>query len=206
MGFILKKYNNIFLALFCIVLLFFIFKWIGFLSINKYIVECFTPGPVAEDINGSSSHSVDLPLTTKYSCKNFCGPTARCSITGQQCTADIDCPGCQPYVPPLPKSNQCVPGNDDAGKLTAGVTPQYSPLTSGYGTRERVVTNNVYSKPVQPSFGVNTWFPQFKQENELFDKRYKPNQLENMPNYEGRYSLTGQFIEDGPFASNSELY
>jgi len=206
MDFILKKYNNIFLALFCIVLLFFIFKWIGFLSINKYIVECFTPGSVSEDINGSTSNSVDLPLTTKYSCNNFCGPTARCSITGQQCSADIDCPGCQPYVPPLPKSNQCVPGNDDAGKLTGGVTPQYSPLTSGYGTRERVVTNNVYSKPAQPSFGVNTWFPQFKQENELFDKRYKPHQLENMPNYEGRYSLTGQFIEDGPFASNSELY
>jgi hypothetical protein len=206
MNFISKKYNNIFLAFFCIVLLFFIFQWIGFLSINKYIVECFKPGPIAEDINGSTSHSVDLPLTTKYSCKNFCGPTSRCSITGQQCTADIDCPGCQPYVPPLPASIENVPGNDDAGKLTPGMTPQYSPLTTGYGTREKVITNNLYSKPAEPNFGVNTWFPQFQQEEKLFDERYKPPQTSNMPNYEKRYSLTGQFIDDGPFAANSELY
>jgi hypothetical protein len=40
---------------------------------------------------------VNLPLTDTYSCQNFCGPTARCSVTGQQCSADIDCPGCNPY-------------------------------------------------------------------------------------------------------------
>jgi len=205
MVFIQKKNNNIFLALFCVVLFFFIFQWIGFLFINKYIVECFTPEPIAQDINGSTSYSVDLPLTTKYSCNNFCGPTSRCSITGQQCTADIDCPGCQPYVPALPKSNE-VPGNNDAGKLTPGIALQYSPLTTGYGTREKVVTNNLYSKPVEPNFGVNTWFPQFKQENGIFDKRYKPSQQQYMPDYAKRYSLTGQFIDDGPFASNSELY
>jgi len=195
-----------FLALFCVVLFFLIFKWIDLLSINKYIVECFTSAPFAQDTSASNSYSVDLPLTTKYSCQNFCSPSSRCSVTGQQCTADIDCPGCQPYVPPLPKSNENIPGNNDAGKLTGGVTPQYSSLTNGYGTKERVVTNNLYSKPAMPSFGVNEWYPQFKEENELFDKRYKPPQLENMPNYAGRYSLTGQFVEDGPFPSNAELY
>ena len=205
MGFIQKKYNNIFLALFCIVLIFFIFQWIGFLSLNKYIVECFTSN-VPEDMNGSTSHSVDLPLTTKYSCKNFCGPAARCSITGQQCTADIDCPGCQPYSPPLPKSSDSIPGNNDAGKLTYNMTPQYSPLTSGYGTREKIITNNMYSKPAMPDFGVNTWFSAFEEEKDLFDKRYKPPELPNMPKYEKRYTLSGQFIDDGPFPSNSELY
>ena len=205
MGFIQKKYNNIFLALFCIVLIFFIFQWIGFLSLNKYIVECFTSN-VPEDMNGSTSHSVDLPLTTKYSCKNFCGPAARCSITGQQCTADIDCPGCQPYSPPLPKSSDSIPGNNDAGKLTYNMTPQYSPLTSGYGTREKIITNNMYSKPAMPDFGVNTWFSAFEEEKDLFDKRYKPPELPNMPKYEKRYTLSGQFIDDGPFPANSELY
>lgn len=205
MGFIQKKYNNIFLALFCIVLIFFIFQWIGFLSLNKYIVECFT-SIIPEDMNGSTSHSVDLPLTTKYSCKNFCGPAARCSITGQQCTADIDCPGCQPYSPPLPKSSDSIPGNNDAGKLTYNMTPQYSPLTSGYGTREKIVTNNMYSKPAMPDFGVNTWFSAFEEEKDLFDKRYKPPELPNMPKYEKRYTLSGQFIDDGPFPANSELY
>jgi hypothetical protein len=205
MGFIQKKYNNIFLALFCIVLIFFIFQWIGFLSLNKYIVECFT-STIPEDMNGSTSHSVDLPLTTKYSCKNFCGPAARCSITGQQCTADIDCPGCQPYSPPLPKSSDSIPGNNDAGKLTYNMTPQYSPLTTGYGTREKIITNNMYSKPAMPDFGVNTWFSAFEEEKDLFDKRYKPPELPNMPKYEKRYTLSGQFIDDGPFPANSELY
>jgi hypothetical protein len=205
MVFIQKKYNNIFLALFCVVLIFLIFQWIGFLSLNKYIVECFTSN-VPEDMNGSTSHSVDLPLTTKYSCKNFCGPAARCSITGQQCTADIDCPGCQPYSPPLPKSSDSIPGNNDAGKLTYNMTPQYSPLTTGYGTREKIITNNMYSKPAIPDFGVNTWFLAFEEEKDLFDKRYKPPELPNMPKYEKRYTLSGQFIDDGPFPANSELY
>ena len=181
-----QKYNTILLALFCIVLLMYIFQWVDFLHINDYVRECFT---------NDTSHSVDLPLTTKYSCKNFCGPAARCSITGQQCTADIDCTGCQPYSPPLPKSSDNVPGDNSGSKLT-----------NGYGTDEKIVTNNLYAKPAMPSFGVDTWSDEFKEENDIFDKRYKPKNLENMPDYPKRYSLTGQFIEDGPFASNSELY
>ena len=201
MATIQNKYYTLLLALFCIGLLFYIFQWVNFLSVNKYIIECFESGPSSE----ATSHSVDLPLTTQYSCKNFCGPTARCSITGQQCTADIDCPGCQPYSPPLPKTAN-IPGDNDAGKLTIGMTPQYSPLTSGYGTRERIVTNNLYAKPAEADFGVNTWVDQYEQEKGLFDTRYKPNQLPYMPDYPKRYSLTGQFIEDGPFASNAEIY
>jgi hypothetical protein len=202
MLFIQKKYNTIFLAFICVILLVSIFYWIHFLTSNKYIIECFTPGSIQE--NGSTtSHSVDLPLTTKYSCRNFCGPNARCSNTGQQCSADIDCPGCQPYSPPLPPSGQLIPGDNDAGKLTIGVTPQYSSLTSGYGTQERVITNNMFSKPSMPNFGGNMWISDFESDKDLFDKRYKPTNLPFMPNYPKRYSLTGQFVEDGPFASNS---
>jgi hypothetical protein len=198
MIFIQKKYNTIFLALLCLVLLVSIFYWIHFLTIHKYIVECFTQQPGMD-----TSHSVDLPLTTKYSCRNFCGPNARCSITGHQCTDDIDCPGCQPYSPPLPSSGEPIPGDNSAGKLTFGPTPQYSSLTSGFGTQERVITNNMFSKPSVPNFGGNTWMSQFESKQALFDRRYKPQQLKNMPNYPERYSLTGQFVEDGPFASNS---
>jgi hypothetical protein len=197
-----KNKYMVVLPLFCIILLIIIFKWINFLSINEYITECFTPGPIAESTDGSTSHSVDLPLTTKYSCKNFCGPNARCSITGHQCTADIDCPGCQPYSPPLPKSNTNIIGDNDAGKLTIGVTPQYSSLTSGYGTYQTIVTNDMYSKPSAPSLGVNTWSSEFEQEYSLFNKRYKPKGLQYMPNYSSRYSLSGDFIEDGPLPSN----
>jgi len=201
-----KKYYKIILALSCIVLLYIIFMWINYLSINQYIIECFSSQAIQEDVTGgSTSHSVNLPLTTTYSCKNFCGPTARCSITGQQCFADIDCPGCQPYSPPLPRSKDCVPGDNDAGKLTWGVTPQYSPLTSGYGTFQAYVTDNIYSKPSQPNFGVNTWSASFNEGQKLFDARYKPAGLQYMPKYPEMYSLTGEFVEDGPLPSNATL-
>jgi len=193
MGFFKNK-NKYLLSLYCILLLFIIFYWAHFLSKNKYIVECFTSG---------YSNSVDLPLNTKYSCDNFCGPNARCSITSQQCMADIDCPGCQPYVPPLPKyNNNNIVGDNDAGKLTIGITPQYSSLTSGYGTNERIITDDLYSKPSTGSFGVNTWITEFKEEKKLFDKRYKPKELQYMPNYPDKYTLSGILTEDGPLPSN----
>jgi hypothetical protein len=205
MGISTKQYNILVMLFISFIFIVAIFNWIDFLTKNNYIMECFTNGPIAEDIGAATSHTVDLPLTTTYSCKNFCGPTARCAITGQQCFADMDCPGCQPYSPPLKRSSGCVPGDNDAGKLTWGVTPQYSSLTSGYGTQERVITSNMYSKPAMPNFGVDTWTSEFKQEEELFNKRYKPPQLKYMPNYPERYSLTGQFIEDGPYPSNAPL-
>lgn len=197
-----KQYNTIFLIIVCFVLLVAIFNLIDYLVTNKYIIECMT--------NGSTSHTVNLPLTTTYSCKNFCGPTARCAITGQQCFTDIDCPGCQPPNPSSSTSNthrveDGVPANNDAGKLTLGVTPQYSPLTSGYGTHETIITNNMNSKPAMPSFGVNTWLTEFKEEEKLFNTRYKPYGLQYMPNYPQRYSLTGEFMDDGPLASNAPM-
>ncbi len=187
-----------------LVLFIFIFLWINYLTNNNYIVECFTNNVIKE--SSKTSHTVNLPLTTTYSCKNFCGPTARCSITGQQCLSDIDCPGCQPSLPKTNSaSNKPVPAANDAGKLTVGVSPQYSPLTSGYGTQELVITKDMYSKPASPNFGVDIWTKDFDESKKLFDKRYKPPQLPYMPDYPKRYSLSGEFIEDGPFPSNAPL-
>jgi hypothetical protein len=56
-----------------------------------------------------------------------------------------------------------------------------------------------------PNFGVNTWFNKFNKGRKLFDDRYKPSGLKNMPSYSDRYSLTGEFIDDGPLPSNSYL-
>jgi hypothetical protein len=194
------NFISIFLPLLALILLYIIFKMIHYLVKQNYIVECFTYGPIQNTSN--ITHTVDLPLTTKTSCRNFCGPNARCAITGQQCFADIDCPGCQPYSPPLPKTPDCIPGNNDAGKLTVGVTPSYSPLTSGYGTRERIITDDLYSKAPQANFGVDTWSDSYKESKKLFDARYKPNQLQFMPNYPEMYTLTGMFSGDGPLPSN----
>ena len=210
-------YNIIFFSIVSCILIILIFKWIDYLTTNDFIfkskvlLEHFTPGAVSEDSSSSTSHTVNLPLTTTYSCTNFCGPTAKCSITGQQCFADIDCSGCQPNTPPLYtnklflSTSTQVPGDNDAGKLTVGTTPTYSPLTSGYGTQETVITSNMYSKPAMPSFGVDIWSSDFNISQKLFDKRYKPSGLQFMPNYPKRYSLTGEFIEDGPFPSNAPI-
>ena len=208
MNFSKKSYIQFFLLLFCVILLFCIFKWSDYLAKNNFIVECFENVQfVKEDIyGGTTSHTVNLPLTTTYSCNNFCGPASRCSITGQQCFTDIDCPGCQPYSPPLPKSkDECVPGDDDAGKLTFGATPQYSSLTAGYGTKSKIITNNVFSKPSQANFGVDVWTSSSDKALSLYNKRYKPPYITYMPEYTGRYSLTGSFIDEGPIASNAYL-
>jgi hypothetical protein len=143
-----------------------------------------------------------MPLTTTYTCSNFCGPTARCAVTGQQCLADTDCPGCQPYSPSLSTTTTCISGADDGGKLTVGVTPQYSSLTSGYGTHERVVTDDLYAQPPQANFGPKPWVPGFEAGQALFDQRYKPGPMEFMPSYPSRYTTTGEFKDDGPLAAN----
>lgn len=191
---------SLFLLLLVFILVYIIFKMINYLVKENYIIECFTYGTKE---NSNITHTVDLPLTTKTTCKNFCGPNSKCAITGKQCFSDIDCPGCQHDSKSLPnKTTGCVPGNDDAGKLTVGVTPSYSSLTSGYGTKERIVTDDLYSKAPQPNFGVDTWGDSSKEAQQLFDRRYKPNTLQFMPEYPKMHSLTGIYNTDGPLPSN----
>jgi len=204
---IIQKYKTIGIVLFCLVLIAVLFKWIDYLTTNDFIIEQFSNN--FGNVSGNTNHRVDLPLTTTYSCNNFCGPTSVCSITGQQCLSDVDCSGCNPESDPISynytSSSTSILGDNDAGKLTFGSTSPYSPLTSGYGTKQRVITSNMYSKPITPNFGTNNWSVAFKETDSLFNKRYKPGKLKFMPNYPERYSLTGDFILDGPFASNATI-
>ena len=206
-----NKYTLIILAFLSIIILIGMFNYINFLVRNGYIVECFDSNIALYKDTGSptTNHTVDLPLTTTYSCKNFCAPaTARCAITGEQCMADIDCRGCNPYGPYIkPQSTANVPGQNDAGKLTWGVTPTYSTLTTDIGTQAKLFTSNKekLDKPPQASFGVNTWISAFNGGQKLFDDRYKPAGLKFMPNYDERYTTTGTFLDDGPLASNAYL-
>jgi len=206
-----NKYTTIILALISTILLIGIFNYINYLVKNRYYVECFDSDIALYKDTGSPSttHTVDLPLNTTYSCKNFCAPaTARCAITGQQCMADIDCCGCNPHGPDDIKQQRTadVPGENDAGKLTWGVTPTYSTLTTDIGTQAKLFTRNKkVDAPPQANFGVNTWSTAFNDGQQLFDKRYRPAGLKNMPNYRKKRSATGQFVDDGPLASNAYL-
>jgi hypothetical protein len=205
-----SNYIIIILALISLFLLLLVFNYSDFLFKHGYYIECFSSNVSLYKDTGSptTSHSVDLPLTTTYSCQNFCAPgTARCAITGTQCMADIDCKGCNPYGPAFNTSTQNVPGNNDAGKLTVGVTPTYSTLTTDIGTEAKLFTSNKkkLDKPAMANFGVNTWINAFNGSQQLFDERYKPAGLQFMPDYQKRYSITGQFLTDGPLASNAYL-
>ena len=194
--------NHYYMLFLAVILMIVIFKWINYLSINNYIVECF------QQSNNSTTHTVDMPLTTTTSCSNFCGPTSRCAKTGQQCFTDIDCPGCQPKTKGSNNSkntnNTNIVGDNAAGKLTFSLTPQYSTLTTDMGTRATAFFNKKFAKPPSPAFGINTWRDDFNSDQKLFDKRYKPpSDLTYMPSYPQRYSVTGDYLEDGPLASNS---
>jgi hypothetical protein len=64
-------------------------------------------------------------------------------MTGQQCTSDIECPGCQSNVPQPqtnPQYTPNVPGNDDAGKLD--YKPGYSTLTTDFGSKAAIYNDN----------------------------------------------------------------
>ena len=218
------QYNILFLTFISFILFVAIFKWIDFLVENDYIQSTIGEGfgairslSVGERLNSGTSvkefdtttHTVDLPLTTTYSCRNFCGPPARCSITGQQCTSDIDCPGCQPnmklHETLFSRNKEGFTNENAAGKLTSGTTPTYSQLTTDIGTQAILITSNKFEKPAMPYFGVNVWRSSFDEDRKVFDDRYKPPHLENMPTYPPRYSLTGEFMDEGPLASNSYL-
>jgi hypothetical protein len=206
-----NRYTVILLALISFLLLFGIFKWINYLVINKYIklsVEGFDANTqiIRDEGKPDTTHNVDIPLTTTISCKNMCGPPNRCSITGQQCMSDIDCPGCEPQIS-TNNSNMVVNivGENSAGKLSVGVTPNYSTLTSGFGTQTRIYTSDKFDKPLAPNFGLNTWSDKFNEERKLFDDRYKPSGLKNTPSYSDRYSITGEFVDEGPLPANSYL-
>jgi len=194
------------LALISFLLFLLMFKWIHYLSTNNYVY--YNEGMVSnnkEENNNTTTHKVNMPLNTKVSCQNMCGPPNRCSITGQQCMADVDCPGCEPPSTGNGKTTQEVMGENDSGKLSTAMTPNYSELTSDIGSRARLITADKYEKSMSPYRGLNTWDAQFNLSRKLFDDRYKPAGLKGMPSYRKQYSLSGTFDEEGPLASNSYL-
>ena len=177
------------------------------------------------DINSPLySHTVNLPINDPVSCKNFCGPKSQCLLTREQCTSDVDCYGCNPGPKP---QNECITKEvapyDAAGNLGL----QYSPLTTGYD-KHNADFAQIYegSKDAQltvPYQGLDIWTDSFNKGLELYNKKRESadeyaegisNAIplaskSKMPYYEVKYpmtvSMTGQFYETTPPASNATL-
>jgi hypothetical protein len=199
-----------FLVIFFIFLLSF---WGSYLKKNGYLVECFSNlGPTIDLGTPETSHTVNLPINTKFSCSNFCGPLSKCSITGEQCTSDVDCKGCQPipnkeYM--TSNTSYELPGDNDAGKYFSPTLSSYSKLTTDIGTSARIYNYDYLSPPPQYFQGVDTWTEDYKSGQQLFEQRNNPvlskEDREYAPNYPKRYTLSGEFVDIGPLASNAYL-
>ena len=207
-----KEYFIYFLMFLSLILLVGIIQWGDYLIKNGYVgqeafdpyMQPFFPNGIQDSGSPLTSHNVDLPLTTTVSCQNKCGPSARCYLTGQQCTADIDCPGCRPYnIFPKPASTY-IRGENDAGKISY-LTPQYSKLTTDMGTQAKFFGKKVLGKPAEPNHGINTWRTKWNVGNKLFQDRYQDVDLPMQMNYPARYLMSGEFIENGPLAANAYL-
>lgn len=177
------------------------------------------------DLNSPSySHTVNLPINDPVSCKNFCGPKSQCLITGEQCTSDIDCTGCNPGPTP---QDTCITKQvepyDATGKLGQNQGLNYSPLTTGYNNHNadfaQVFEGSKDAKPILPYQGKDMWTKVFNSGTEIYNK--KRNSYDKYSgtlnfgdgkltyyetNYPMRLSATGQFYETTPPASNSSLY
>lgn len=196
----MKKKENIILGLgiLCILLIIGIFKWGDYLIKNNFIKEAFYQ-------HLYTTHNINLPINTTYQCNNFCGPPGRCSKTGQQCMADNDCPGCQPYSPPLPRRGiNEVRGENDAGKSISGRFLTYSSLTTDLGTQAKRFHSYKKRAP-EANFGPNLWKSRYNQGEKLYNQRYVPQNLLNMTKYPYRYTLSGEFLTNGPIAANAYI-
>ena len=131
-----NQFYYICLVSFTLILLVAVFKYINYLTSWGYIVECFDSNLAIYRDTGSPStnHTVNIPLTTTFGCKNFCGPGNTCAITGEQCTNDYDCTGCEnipKYKPPKvePHYKELSQNNEQMDYVYVGAknnsTPSY---------------------------------------------------------------------------------
>jgi hypothetical protein len=205
------NYKYTILLTFVSLLLFWsIFTWFSYLVKNFYIIDTTY---IKEGYSDLFSHSVDLPINTKYSCSNFCGPNATCAITGEQCLADIDCFGCQPPItkPPNYLLTKVV-SYFGSGPLIYNQNPQYSKLTTDIGTRASFYTQNSKNNNIPKMYlGLDKWTKSFNYGLNLADDKLtqkysaSPNSLEFIPKYPITKSVTGLFYDTGPTASNASL-
>ena len=190
-----------------VILCFLCFLFIIMLYINRNIFEYFQNYNTTTPL---TSHNVDMPINTYYSCKNVCGPNAQCYLTREQCTSDVDCYGCQPIVPPSTPSTTDIVGDNDAGRLIYNQNPRYSVLTTDIGTKAALYTKQNAPVP-KPYLGVDNWVASanygLEQQRNDYSYQYSknPEEYKFIPHYSRIESATGLFMDTGPLPSNAYI-
>ena len=127
-----------------------------------------------------TSHTVNLPINTTFECENKCMPPARCSITGQQCQADIDCCGCNPNAKKIQQLlEEGVDLNDinnevgSINKFVEGFFPKK--LSEGFSQKNPDLIKGFTADQLNSAYGNDaknkvTDFDLFTKEHELFSK------------------------------------
>ena len=181
------------------------------ISYYSYSKEGFNPNALLTYDSNSpkNSHNVDV-INNPYSCSNFCGPKATCIKTGEQCTSDVDCKGCQPPIIPPPEYL-----TDTEVKpfiITKNQGPQYSMLTSDIGSRAASVKpGSLNNEIIRPYEGYDKWTKSFNYGLELADKKLiyqyspAPEEYRSMPIYPVTRTATGLFYDTGPTAANATM-
>jgi hypothetical protein len=141
--------------------------------------------------------NVNMPINTNYSCSNICGTQNRCRITGEQCTSDVDCFGCQPKK--FYKNGVIHPSFDEKHSYTwvLGGTNIF------YPDNKRHPIEGFGLAPPEYNKGVNTWRSIFDMGMNLYKNRYEPKKLPLELNYPQQYTLSGEFLQSVPYASNA---
>ena len=148
---------------------------------------------IFENFSEENSRTVDLPLTFPFSCKNFCGPNNVCAITGEQCTSDYDCTGCEN----IPK------------RKPPNVEPYYRELSSN-----NVIMDSVYvgsNNNLVPSYysGDNKWIKSFNEQIKMYNEKETYNnpltdfEQKMISVYPSNVSMTGQYYETTAPSYNS---
>jgi hypothetical protein len=165
-------------------------------SVARHVKECFVDRGQPD-----TNHNVDIPLTTTVECRNVCGPRQTCALTGESCTSNVDCAGCQP--PPISAPPRALVDPEPAEEGSA-----YTSLDWGAPLQ----TAGPDTPAPAPEQRTNTWRSSFDTGNRLFqasqqdgftDSESSPYSLSYPPS--GRTTLSGEFADDGPLPSNRPL-
>lgn len=226
--FLITNKTNIFLAGLCVLFAWLIINWFRYLMNNYFILggtniggkEGFEPNTY-ESITYDNpntpltTHTVDLPINTNFTCSNFCGPKNTCSKNPEiQCSTDVDCWkfGCQSLLKP-PTSKQVEEVEFDAepdyaaGILTYNQTPQYSSLTTDLGTESTIIDAN--AEIPRTYQGIPVWTDMYDKQARMLDDKLayqysaEPEEYRTAPFYPVATTITGDFYDIGPTPSNS---